>query len=173
MLSEVMVLLVEELRRADPEGALGVEFDWRNEDEARVSNRKGAVILEPDALFRVRSQHIQWASFYLEADRSTERGKAFDKKVKRYHSAFQSKIWQEDFADYPVILTVTRSEERAVNLARRVVDLQGHSRWRNLTWGMTPLPAIVKKGVFGADWLVVQGDELLGWQRFEMDFSAG
>jgi len=171
MISEVMVLLVEELRRADPKGALGIEFEWRNENAARVLNRKGTVILEPDAFFRARSRYIQWASFYLEVDRSTERGNAFGKKVRRYHHAFQSANWKEAFEDYPVILIVTRSQERAVNLARRVVDLQTHSRWRSLTWGMTLLSAITQKGVFGADWLVVQGDELTGWQRFEIEWG--
>ena len=171
MIAEVMVLLVEELRRADPKRALGVEFDWRNEDAARVLSRKGAVLLEPDAFFRVRSQHIQWAAFYLEVDRSTERGNAFDKKVRRYHDAFQSSSWKGEFEEYPVILIVTRSEERAVNLARRVVEAQKHSRWRSLTWGITPLPALIQKGVFGADWLVAQGNELLGWQRFEIEFK--
>lgn len=170
--AEVFTLLVEALRKLDPDGSQHLEWDWWSEDEARVIN-KNKVVLEPDGLFQVRTLLTQWANFYVEIDRGTERGQAFIEKIKRYEQAYRVGNWQKTFGDFPLVLIVTTSRERASNLAKQIATTKPEGDKANkIIWALAPLSALQADGIFGTDWqLVEKGQIVPGRQRISLNYD--
>lgn len=163
-IAEVFTLLIETLRQLDPAGEQELDWDWWSEAEARVIH-EDKVVLEPDALFRVRSPFTDWVNFYLEVDRATERGHAFIEKIQRYDLAYRLGNWQADFVEFPLVLIVTTSAERAANLAKQIAGFQAQYNKAEIVWLLTHLPALQAEGIFGAYWQMVQAGQVLPEQQ--------
>jgi hypothetical protein len=145
--SEVFVLLVEELRRLDPDGSRGFEFYWRNKEQSRAIEKESQqVVIEPDASFRFGTDGIGVYTLYLELDMATESGAAFTDKVKHYHRA----AWRQLLNDSPIrVLIATTSWERAENLANQIAAYQqGQKQVENFYW-MTACRSELTAGIFG------------------------
>lgn len=171
--AEIMVLLIEALRQLDPEGRIGLSWEWWSEADARLV-RDAQVVLEPDAFFRVNNPSFEGAAFYLEFDRATERGQSFVEKVKRYVRVRVSlKEWRQKFEEFPAILVVTTSDERAANLAQVIARYQNSGPKSGLIWAVAPLARLQQAGLFRAEWQVVQQSEVLPRQRIQLRLVSG
>ena len=87
------------------------ECDW--ETVARV----GSTLVIPDALLTYDLDHRRVFAF-VEADRATEAGPAFARKVGRYLALYRSDIWRTSLPVWPLVLTITTTRQHAVHLSR-------------------------------------------------------
>lgn len=168
--AEVLVLLSEEVRRADPENRLKLILDWQGEAEARIVHGE-RVLVEPDALLRLNTLNHSWP-YYLELDRGTEGLAAFESKAKHYLQASRQVGLRDEKSRQPVaIMIVTTTPERAAKLANLVAAQQQHQK-KELEklpkppeksilpfWFITTLDQLTQAGFFGSErWYVVTPD---------------
>jgi hypothetical protein len=98
--------------RAEPDRCLELwECDWR------TAALLGSGSVAPDArlVYRIARREIH---AFIEADRGTEGSRFFEGKVARYLDLYRSGTWRDHLPVWPLVLTVTPSERRAVELRR-------------------------------------------------------
>lgn len=173
-LSEVLVLIQEELRWAGDECELRASIEWANEAECRVTSTKGKAMVEPDAWTKLTGQGWNFA-FYLEVDRNTEGPAAFGGKVTRYLNACRHGGLRK-ISQTPGVVVVTTSDERADRLAE-LIAAQQYKIWTDhkqlpkqaqatppalLNWFVVTLLDLQRHGFFSDEkiWrIVVPGQE--------------
>lgn len=180
-LSEIFVLLVEELRRLDPDNQLEMTLDWCNAAKARLVKDE-RIFIEPDTFFQVCSKSRPIASFYIELELDVESDKyTIEDMAKRYHGIIGSKIWQKMFEEFPTILIVTSSTEQTANLAAQLAKLEEYQTPPNvdstfqpktITWALAPLPSLRDKGVvLRSNWFVVENGQVWPARRIELNLG--
>lgn len=117
----------------------------------------------PDAFIRLGRSGWSLNGF-IEADRATEREHAFANKVRRYVDLYLADNWRDVLAPWPLILTITTSDERARFLARlayRVACAEGGRAICGF-FRSTSLDELLRRGPYEDIWRVGEsGDRTL------------
>lgn len=125
------------------------EADW-----AAVT-RLGTQGVIPDAFVTLERGGWRVRAF-IEADRSTEHDAAFTRKIRRYIRLYLADDWRSRLRTWPLVLTVTTSEERAQRLAELAhATLRAESVTRIAqTFRCTSLERLERDGPLAAIWRV-------------------
>jgi len=107
-----------------------IDLFWQADWE--IVRELGCTTVIPDAFVTLECGGWRTRAF-IEADRATEREHAFANKVRRYVHLYRDDGWRSVLGTWPLILTVTTSEQRARSLCRlafRVAESEGGARIR-------------------------------------------
>ncbi len=97
------------------------------ESEQQTAQRLGPGLVVPDA-------HLVYATAgreldaFVEVDLATERNRFFTRKISRYLELYRGGSWRQSLAVWPLVLTVSVSEERATSLRRATEALLSAQR---------------------------------------------
>lgn len=131
-------------------------IDW--ECDWQAAQRLSSVSVVPDA-------HVVYATAdheldaLIEIDLATEGSRFFGAKISRYLELFRSGSWQKRFPTWPVVLTVTPTEARAVSLqhATEAVLAARSDRQRLIAqteFAFASLPRLVTEGPVATIWRI-------------------
>jgi len=135
-----------------------VDLLWQADWE--IVHDLGCTTVIPDAFVTLERGGWRTRAF-IEADRATEREHAFANKVRRYVDLYRDDRWRSVLGIWPLILTVTTSEQRARSLCRlavRVAEAEGGARIRQ-SFRFAPLDELRLRGAFEAIWHLGLGAE--------------
>ncbi len=129
------------------------ECDWQ------AAERLGASAVVPDAHFVYRAARCSIDAF-VEVDLGTERASRFARKVDAYLDAYREGAWRALLSVWPLVLTVTPSEDRATALRRAAEVVLGtaadaESVADETEFAFASLPALLGPlGPLGRTWRV-------------------
>ena len=159
--SEVLVLLTEEIRISAPERT--VSLQWYGEHQIRVIDRD-RVLVEPDALGEIHIGSVSGAAFYLELDMGTERKIALEKKLGRYYQAIRARQLKHKGLNIRNVLFITPTEARAKTVASIITDYRpkpARSETPPITWLIGNLDSMKQHGFYRKNrWTAVQRNEI-------------
>jgi hypothetical protein len=128
-----------------------IDLSWDADWE--IVHDLGCTTVIPDAF--VTFERGGWRTrAFIEADRGTEREQAFANKVRRYVDLYRDERWRSVLGVWPLILTVTTSEQRARSLCRlavRVAEAEGGARIRR-SFRFASLDELRRRGAFAEIW---------------------
>lgn len=131
-------------------------IDW--ECDWQAAQRLGSPSVMPDA-------HVVYATAdheldaQIEIDLATEGTRFFGAKISRYLELFRSGSWQKRFPTWPVVLTVTPTEARAISLQRAVETVfaarpDGARLMAQTEFAFASLPRLVAEGPVATIWRI-------------------
>ncbi|HEY6203923.1 MAG TPA: replication-relaxation family protein [Candidatus Limnocylindria bacterium] len=135
-----------------------IELSWQADWE--IVHELGCTTVIPDAFVTLERGGWRTRAF-IEADRATERERAFANKVRRYVELYRDDRWRSVLGTWPLILTVTTSEKRARSLCRlafRVAEAEGGARIRQ-SFRFASLDELLRRGAFDEIWHMGPGAE--------------
>lgn len=135
-----------------------VELFWQADWE--IVHELGCTRVIPDAFVTLERGGWRTRAF-IEADRATEREHAFANKVRRYVDLYRDDRWRSVLGIWPLILTVTTSEQRARSLCRlavRVAEAEGGARIRQ-SFRFASLDELLRRSAFDEIWHMGLGAE--------------
>jgi len=149
-----VVLLFHKKATANPEHEIS---GWETERTLAPRLGRSPVIPDVHLVYATKTSEIEMA---VEVDMDTERPKYFVAKIARYLDLLQHGSWRQAFEDWPVVLTITPSERRAIALAAAAERyLTGRADWPRLKssveFAFASLPCLASDGPFGHCWFVV------------------
>jgi hypothetical protein len=130
-----------------------VDLSW--EADWEIVHELGHTTVIPDAFVTLERGGWRTRAF-IEADRATEREHAFANKVRRYVDLYRDDRWRSALGTWPLILTVTTSEQRARSLCRlafRVAETEGGARIRQ-SFRFASLDELLRRSAFEEIWHV-------------------
>jgi hypothetical protein len=128
-----------------------IELSWQADWE--IVHELGCTTVIPDAFVNLERGGWRTRAF-IEADRATEREHAFANKVRRYVDLYRDDRWRSVLGIWPLILTVTTSEQRARSLCRlavRVAETEGGARIKR-SFRFASLDELRRRGAFEEIW---------------------
>jgi len=128
-----------------------IDLSWQADWE--IVHELGCTTVIPDAFVTLERDGWRTRAF-IEADRATEREHAFANKVRRYVDLYRDDRWRSVLGTWPLILTVTTSDERARSLCRlafRVAETEGGARIRQ-SFRFAALDELRHRGAFEEIW---------------------
>jgi hypothetical protein len=135
-----------------------IDLSWQADWE--IVHELGCTTVIPDAF--VTLERGGWRTHaFIEADRATEREHAFANKVRRYVDLYRDDRWRSVLGIWPLILTVTTSEQRARSLCRlafRVAETEGGARIRQ-SFRFASLDELLRRSAFEEIWHMGLGAE--------------
>ena len=135
-----------------------IDLSWQADWE--IVHELGCTTVIPDAFVTLERGGWRTRAF-IEADRATEREHAFANKVRRYVDLYRDERWRSVLGIWPLILTVTTSEQRARSLSRlafRVAETDGGARIRQ-SFRFASLDELRRRGAFEEIWHLGPGAE--------------
>lgn len=97
------------------------------EVDSQAAQRLGTGLVIPDAHL-VYATAARELDAFIEVDLATERNRFFIGKISRYLELYRSGSWRQSLAVWPLVLTITLSEERALALRRATEALLSAQR---------------------------------------------
>lgn len=94
--------------------------EWESDRDAAERLRPSRVIPDARLVYRTPSWEID---AFIEIDLGSERVSRFAQKVSAYLGAWRSGTWRAHLRSWPLVLTVTTSAERAMELRRATDEL--------------------------------------------------
>lgn len=94
--------------------------EWESDRDAAERLRPSRVIPDARLVYRTPSWEID---AFVEIDLGSERVSRFAQKVSEYLAAWRSGTWRAHLRSWPLVLTVTTSAERAIELRRATDEL--------------------------------------------------
>lgn len=126
------------------------ECDWK------AALRVGSALVVPDArLVYATAEHELEA--LIEIDIGTEGTRFFARKIARYVELFRGGTWRERFPIWPLVLTITPSQQRATALKRAtevLIERQSDATRliKQTEFGFAALPRVITESPLAAIW---------------------
>jgi hypothetical protein len=170
----VMATDVELAFRRTARGRQGHELElW--ECDWQIATKLGGKTVIPDARFVYRLREALLRAF-VEVDLGTEGTRFFGRKVDRYIHLYRDGAWRGLLPRWPVVLTVTPTEARAVSLCEATTATLGRSPFtsRGMVFKFCAIETLRSEtGALAALWHVAGEKELSPLAATEQLAAAG